>query len=174
VLVRPFVEISQIQLLADVSVNTLLRRIADATSESSLIVEDRSENRALTKGEILRQHLLQMSGKAPAVYAPKESNERVVLLTGTTGALGCNVLHDLLRRHDITQVIAFNRSAQGIPIIARQAAAFREHGLDSSLTASPKLVLLEGDMSVPGFGLSEKDLRLVSFNHPINTKLTLT
>jgi hypothetical protein len=61
----------------------------------------------------------------------------------------------------VEKVIAFNR---GTGLTARQVAAFETFGLDSSLVASPKLVLLGGDLSVPGFGLSEKDLKIVSLS----------
>ncbi|KII90166.1 hypothetical protein PLICRDRAFT_40364 [Plicaturopsis crispa FD-325 SS-3] len=80
------------------------------------------------------------------------SSGDVILLTGTTGALGANALAELLVRDDVKRVYALNRkSEKALP--DRQARSFAERGFDIKLLESSKLVLLEGDTTQPLLGL---------------------
>lgn len=79
---------------------------------------------------------------------------KVVLVTGTTGELGCYLLSLLLAHPNVVQVYAINRSSPQQPALRdRQAQALVERGLDESILDSPKLSLLVGDVSKPGFDL---------------------
>ncbi|KAG7093077.1 putative NRPS-like protein biosynthetic cluster, variant 2 [Marasmius oreades] len=80
---------------------------------------------------------------------------KVVLLTGSTGAFGSFILASLIPDGDVSRVYALNR-AKGSnfdPIGIRQQKAFRERGLDEKLLLSEKLELLEGNLLEDGFGL---------------------
>ena len=96
----------------------------------------------------------------------------VVLVTGTTGSLGSHLLHALAGLPTVSRIYAFNRAHRhhrhhrhhhhhhhqpGAPqsLLHRQEAAMAAHGLDASVLAGPKIVLLEGDLSVDGWGLNE-------------------
>ncbi|KAJ7604122.1 putative aminoadipate reductase [Roridomyces roridus] len=81
---------------------------------------------------------------APSATTPRSSDAAVVLLTGTTGALGSHVLAMLLDSAAVQRVYAFNRRGR-TPIFERQHDAFVDRGLDTSLLSSGKLVYLEGD-----------------------------
>lgn len=81
-----------------------------------------------------------------------ESNDVVVLLTGSTGGLGSALLAKLLLCPEVAHVYALNRHA-AISLITRQTTSFEERGLDASLLRSPKLILLEGDTTSGNFGL---------------------
>jgi hypothetical protein len=81
-------------------------------------------------------------------------SREVVLITGTTGAFGSHVLHQLLRSDSITGVYALNR-ASSTGLRERQEGIFRELGLDVSVLNTPKLVLLEGNLSTDKLGLNE-------------------
>lgn len=91
----------------------------------------------------------------------------VVLLTGTRGGLGANILAELLQHKDVTKVYALNRvHADGKTSVGRQADEFDWHALPKSLALSPKLILLEGDPSEACFGLSQetyKEARISPF-----------
>ncbi|EAU87887.2 ICS [Coprinopsis cinerea okayama7 len=85
---------------------------------------------------------------------------RVVLLTGTTGALGSYILEVLLKDKSVGKVYALNRrrrSSSATTILDRQKKVFQEKGLDVAIldAASGRLELLEGELSRPDFGLSK-------------------
>ncbi|KAJ3968095.1 male sterility protein-domain-containing protein [Lentinula raphanica] len=95
---------------------------------------------------------------------PRTVNE-TVLLTGSTGNLGCYILASLLTRP------AFNRRSTNKNIMERQKAQFEDKELDVALLSSPKLVFLEGDITLPSLGLSgqvitklQQDLTVVIHN----------
>ncbi|KAJ7185924.1 hypothetical protein C8R46DRAFT_388493 [Mycena filopes] len=80
---------------------------------------------------------------------------KVVLVTGTTGELGCYLLARLLEDKNVVQVYALNRASsleEGLH--GRQVRALRERGLDTNILDSPKLSLLEGDTGKVGFDIS--------------------
>lgn len=94
-----------------------------------------------------------------AGYANPE--KAVVLLTGSTGGLGCPLLAKLVQSEDVERVYALNRkSAKGI--LARQTAAFEELALDVSVLSSPKLRLLEADLTIKTLGLPQSVFEEVS------------
>lgn len=79
-----------------------------------------------------------------------------ILLTGTTGGFGSYILGELLSIPSISTIYALNRpSTSGISLRERQISAFRDRGVDTNLLDSHKLILLEADASIPGFGLSK-------------------
>ncbi|KAJ3774065.1 male sterility protein-domain-containing protein [Lentinula raphanica] len=86
---------------------------------------------------------------------PRPANE-TVLLTGSTGNLGCYILASLLSRDNVQRVYAFNRRSTNRDIMERHRTQFEEKELDMALLSSPKLVLLEGDIKLSSLGLSKK------------------
>ncbi|KAF8216298.1 hypothetical protein K438DRAFT_1796975 [Mycena galopus ATCC 62051] len=92
---------------------------------------------------------------------PRHAGERdvppptdmVVLVTGTTGELGCYLLERLLADDRVQQVYALNRSARGI-LRQRQTLALVDRGLNPIILDSPKLSLLEGDLTKAHFNLT--------------------
>ena len=97
----------------------------------------------------------------PTTLRPRSPTKDVVLITGTTGGFGCDILHHLLLDDEIGTVYAFNR--RGSNALTRQYARFRERGLDESLLASDKFRMVEADLDVPGFGIAPAILDEVSF-----------
>lgn len=86
--------------------------------------------------------------KAPCTDPTSE----IVLLTGSTGGLGCYLLENLVLAPTISRIYAFNRKAK-FTSYGRQHAAFKDRGIDVSILDSPKIVFLEGDTSQDLFGL---------------------
>ncbi|CAO1635903.1 unnamed protein product [Sympodiomycopsis kandeliae] len=86
------------------------------------------------------------------------STEKVVLLTGTTGGLGSHLLYDLLQDTSISQVYAINRPSSGKQtLLQRQQDAFTSRGLDAGvLDGATKVLLIEGDLTAPNFGLDAR------------------
>ncbi|EIW76897.1 acetyl-CoA synthetase-like protein [Coniophora puteana RWD-64-598 SS2] len=86
----------------------------------------------------------------------KDHGGSTVLLTGSTGALGSELLVELLGRDDVRTVYAFNRSSgRGEPLHERQSASFEQRGFDTELLKSDKLVFVEGDTTQDKLGLSD-------------------
>ena len=83
----------------------------------------------------------------------------VVVLTGSTGHLGCQILASLLGHSNVTRVYTFNRG-DGIP--KRQKVAFKAVGLPVSLLEDKRLVQLRCDLGADGLGLSGEMLQEVS------------
>lgn len=85
-----------------------------------------------------------------------DMDEEVVLLTGSTGSLGAFVLESLLKNPAIASVYALNRRgtnpAESIQL--RQSYTFETNGIDTQLLKSPKLTLLEADVTLPDLGIS--------------------
>ncbi|KZT73185.1 acetyl-CoA synthetase-like protein [Daedalea quercina L-15889] len=79
----------------------------------------------------------------------------VVLVTGTTGSLGCHVLVQLATSPEVRRIYALNRPSRNADMIRpRQEKALLERGLNAEILDSDRVVLLEGDLMQPKFGLS--------------------
>ncbi|TCD61564.1 putative NRPS-like protein biosynthetic cluster [Steccherinum ochraceum] len=77
-----------------------------------------------------------------------------VLVTGTTGSLGCIVLAKLLAAPEVEHVYAMNRvHEEGKALIDRQKERLAEWGVDPEIVNSPKLTFLETDLSAERLGL---------------------
>ena len=85
----------------------------------------------------------------------------VVLLTGTTGGLGCNILAHLSLNPSVKRVYALNRSSSSGSLMKRQVDALDKRGLLEECLGSPKFDLFEVDLSLPGFGLEPESYERV-------------
>ena len=80
----------------------------------------------------------------------------VVLLTGSTGNLGSQILEDLLLNSGICQVYTLNRASSSSKTqLDRHLDRFRDKGLDPGTLQSKKWTPLEGDLAKENLGLSE-------------------
>ena len=78
----------------------------------------------------------------------------VILVTGTTGSLGCHLLVQLALSPEVRRVYAFNRpSSNGDAIRHRQEKALLERGLNAEILELGQVVMVEGDLARPKFGL---------------------
>ncbi|KAI6017886.1 putative aminoadipate reductase, partial [Pisolithus marmoratus] len=80
----------------------------------------------------------------------------VVLVTGSTGALGSYIVASLLQREDVARIYTLNRRSQTTTSQERQLSMFRDRGLETGLLESQKLVYVEGDTSRENLGLDDK------------------
>jgi thioester reductase-like protein len=86
----------------------------------------------------------------------------VVLITGTTGNLGSELLVRLLRDERVKTIYAFNRQSTESDIRRRHEERLFDRGFSPELLDSEKLVYLEGDLAAENLGLSSGEFRLVS------------
>ncbi|CCL99861.1 uncharacterized protein FIBRA_01886 [Fibroporia radiculosa] len=78
----------------------------------------------------------------------------IVFVTGTTGSLGCYLLEALATDPSIARVYAFNRpSKKGVSLSERQNSELGDRGIDTRILRLKKVVLLEGDLTKPAWGL---------------------
>ena len=75
----------------------------------------------------------------------------MILVTGTTGGLGCHILKHLLGDPLVVRVFAYNKSSSSVEA---QRAAFVQNGLNVELLDSYKLRFVFGDMHKPLLGLT--------------------
>ncbi|KAG5649393.1 hypothetical protein H0H81_004129, partial [Sphagnurus paluster] len=84
------------------------------------------------------------------------STPAVVLLTGSTGNLGSEVLAALLKDERVERIYAFNRpSKSGVTAVDRHVASFKDRGFDLAFLESDKLVYVSGDATEPNLGLDD-------------------
>jgi hypothetical protein len=92
----------------------------------------------------------------PVSQQTAEPRERaVVLLTGSTGNIGSEVLAALLANDRVAKVYTLNRPSAVSH--DRQRAAFAERALDTRLLKDPKLVPLVGNVFNERLGLEPKN-----------------
>ncbi|KAL5534944.1 hypothetical protein ACEPAF_3034 [Sanghuangporus sanghuang] len=96
----------------------------------------------------------------PTFVRPTETSPEtlaVVLLSGSTGAFGSNILAALVARPNVRLVFAVSRpSNSGLGVRERHAIAFRREGIDTALLEDKKVRLIEGDLSIIGFGMKSE------------------
>jgi nucleoside-diphosphate-sugar epimerase len=87
---------------------------------------------------------------------PLPKDHLVVLLTGSTGNLGAEILLRLLENDNVQTVYALNRKSSGATSQQRHEERFKDRGFDTSLLSSSKLVFLEGESSQDHLGLEHE------------------
>ena len=83
----------------------------------------------------------------------RERAGTVVILTGSTGSLGANILAKLLERPEVIRVYAMSRPSSGLSAKERHVKAFEREGLDVSLLDNNKVQCLVGDAATSDFGI---------------------
>ena len=89
----------------------------------------------------------------PSALREREDGKDVVLITGTTGGFGCDVLEHLLSDEKVARVYAFNRRGTNAP--ERQRARFRERGHEERLLEDRKFRMVEADLDAAHFGIDD-------------------
>ncbi|KAE9398018.1 acetyl-CoA synthetase-like protein [Gymnopus androsaceus JB14] len=87
-----------------------------------------------------------------------DPTQQYVLLTGSTGNLGAQLLESLLLNDSVARVYTLNRPSTKATMYERHRARFQDKALDVSLLSSPKLVYLAGETSYEDLGLPEGTL----------------
>ena len=85
----------------------------------------------------------------------------VVILTGSTGNLGCFLLAQLAKDPGVSKVVCLNRACSGSSIQQRQKEALERRGACVSPEDWAKVVLLEADLTKVDLGLGEGELGAV-------------
>ena len=146
--VRPYASVSQMQLLGGLSWRHLEERIREQSMGDDSVLRRSPIDDVL---EMMAQYSKEFSPHTGTDPLPPHD---VVLVTGTTGTIGSNVLTQLVADPKVERVYGLNRESP-IPLDTRQRIALSERGLDPSVVDSPRIVLLEGTVSQPKLGLPD-------------------
>lgn len=151
------------------TIRSLTRHVVDLINRSDASGErsGRSKETAVrAMQEMIQKYTKDLPYTKKNVERPLNSlvvTREVVLLTGSTGALGSQLLAQMLRDERIEKIYAINRYSS-IPIKERQKQSFEDKGLDVSLLDNIKLVYVETDTSKRLLGLEEEFYQEVSYS----------
>ncbi|KAH8110862.1 acetyl-CoA synthetase-like protein [Phellopilus nigrolimitatus] len=86
-----------------------------------------------------------------------DGNGDAVLLTGSTGSLGSNILAKLIQNKAVTRVYAMSRpSSDGVSVKERHAKAFERESLDVQLLDDARVSFVDGDAGHADFAIDAK------------------
>lgn len=132
----------------------------------SIAVGVLAQSSASSKTDSMWQMVEKYTANFPDRPAPLRSFQPIkdiVLLSGTTGGLGSDILSHLLNDASVALVYAYNRKSPDV--VERQKKAFRERGLNEADLLSAKLRMIEGHMSEPNLGLDSELYNEVSTSY---------
>ncbi|KAF8576738.1 acetyl-CoA synthetase-like protein [Ramaria rubella] len=91
----------------------------------------------------------------PSTVQSSNSSGEVVLLTGTTGGLGSQLLAHAVSSPSVKRVYALNRPATPghVSLCQRQRDALTQRGLDANIPDHPKVTLVECDLAADYLGI---------------------
>ena len=161
---RPFVDVSQLQLLSDMTFHDLTKRLKDRESSESHITTPfptgEFSSPDITAVDDMKAMIAKYSSNFQNHVNVRSSarSEETVILTGSTGALGTSVLVQLIEMPTVTRIYAVNRPDPrgSISLEDRQAASLRRRGYDAAILQSHKVVWVEGRLEIPGFGIAQE------------------
>ena len=132
----------------------------DIHSSSVPALEERSNEKEMF--HLLEKYTSNLPTRPHDMMEDERSGD-VILLTGTTGGFGCNILAHLSLDTSVKKVYALNRHSASDGVIQRQIATMNKLGLLEDCLHCPKFHLLEGDLSQPTLGLEPGVLEIVCF-----------
>lgn len=143
---------------------TIASLSAFATRTALACFRSRTESslaRCLEMTEMARSHSLNFPVHQPSITQPRDD---VILITGTTGLFGTNLLAQFLQCPKVKTVYGLNhKKSRPGSVVEKQASLLQACGLDPALARHPKLTLIDADASQSHFGLSEELYEQVLF-----------
>lgn len=128
--------------------------------------------------------LVRVSSRSSSRTNKAETTMDVVLVTGTTGQLGCSLLDQLIGDARVGKIYALNRPAVGseLTLLERHKKAFVKYGLDPAGLESTKLCLAQGALDATHFGLQQETYQellktttcIIHNAWPVNFNLSLS
>lgn len=147
--IRPYAQVSQMQLLGGMNWKKL---------EAKMKVEEEETEPEAPSTQPMLDAVKKWGWNFPKHKASASASKTdVILLTGSTGALGASALTQFVDDPKVTRIYAMNRrSSIDKSLIMRQKEGLLERGFNASYADSPKVVLLEADFSKADFGLERQ------------------
>ena len=144
---RPYVKVSQMQLLGGMTWNNLEAKMREAgtTTDSAS-----SANPADALVKMVEKYSKSFSDHVPLLEPPTEDT---IVITGTSGSIGSSALVACLKRPNVKHIYALNRPSADP--VKSQKMALERRGFDPSLADTPKLTLLNADLAAGDLGIGE-------------------
>lgn len=161
------------------SVDLLSKAIFKISSTHRGLGQGEQEQTLETRNKLRLKYLAEIETMRPShKNVPRSDNAETVLLTGSTGALGCHLLQVLSENPNVSHVYCLNRGADSG---ARQKQRSFALGLQSSFP-SENVTFLTTNLTEPKFGLTAETYdtllqRATTIIHnawPVNFNLPLT
>jgi Male sterility protein/Phosphopantetheine attachment site len=150
--IRPYANVSQMQLLGGITWKQLEVLLMGAKCDKSV------EHVQLQSTDPMLR-MVDKYCKDFGVHKPSKpsTTDEVVLVTGTTGAIGASVLSELVQSTAVRLVYAVNRRpANGMNLKNQQKHSLAIRGLDAAIVDSSKVILLEADLELPDLGFTSQ------------------
>ena len=137
------------------SVSLLTKEIMKAASQDHISADDSEKLRLSTMAALLQNYhnnidelaATTLNGSTTTTRLPSTSH--VIVLTGSTGAVGSYILQELLLKESVAHVYCLNRAANSQSI---QTARNAKRRLPTDFSPS-RVTFLTADLSKPNFGL---------------------
>ncbi|KIJ30734.1 hypothetical protein M422DRAFT_783906 [Sphaerobolus stellatus SS14] len=134
------------------TVDALFQFVANASQQKDTDIQgDLEVDRKRHLQNLVHKYTQNWPVHKPA-QPPIEAESEVVLLTGSTGGLGSQILAQLVTLSSVTRIYAFNRPSKKASH-QRHIKAFTDRGNLLSLLNFEKIVYIEGDTAVEGFSI---------------------
>ena len=144
---RPYIKVSQIQLLGGMTWDNLeakMREAGTATDGASPV------NLAEPLVKMAEKYSKNFGTHIPSLEPPTKDT---IVITGTSGSIGSSILVNCLRCPNVKHIFALNRPSANP--VETQKAALERRGFDPSLVDTPKLTLLNADLAAGDLGIGE-------------------
>jgi Male sterility protein/Phosphopantetheine attachment site len=149
--IRPYANVSQMQLLGGITWKQLEARISATEHDTPM------EHATPLPSTDPMLRMVEKYCKNFGIHKPSKPSPtgEVILVTGTTGAIGASVLSELVQSPAVRLIYAVNRRAADCSDLSeRQKRSLTTRGLDPSIVDSSKVILLEADLDLPDLGFT--------------------
>lgn len=144
---RPYVKISQMQLLGGMTWKQLEEKMGETRTSAA---GDLMVNSASPLLKMVGKYSKNFGSHTPSSNAPAEET---IVITGTSGSIGSSVLVECLKSPNVKRIYALNRPSADPSKVQKEA--LKSRGFDPSLVDSPKLTLLNADLTSNDLGIGE-------------------
>lgn len=168
----PIISISQIQLLADLTLRQIEDRLqaqpehSTSNNEPSQRHEQDTEDRVRQMLSVVERYTQDLASQGENERGTVTSGLKTVLITGTTGSLGAHMLEKLLGDDLVSRVYVLLRKRHGDQsnqgLLETQTRAFEIRGLSAALLHTPKVIYVAAELDCAKFGLQETMYQNVS------------
>lgn len=144
------------------TVDDLARFITGIVKTHDAEIGNASTSHKEAVGTMINKYIAGLDSKLP-LASHRVHEGAVVLITGSTGNIGSQILSELLQDNSVARVYAFNRAAQnGQTSLRRHEERFKEKGLDCTLLRPDRVTFVEGAVGEGNLGLTDALYREVT------------
>ncbi|KAH0586648.1 hypothetical protein H2248_007864 [Termitomyces sp. 'cryptogamus'] len=138
------------------SLASLANYLSNLVSDASLEFDSRSnEVEAMLKW--VQESTFEPTTHTSDVSVTQQKSKNAVLITGTTGSLGCHLLYTLANDPEYSHIYAVNRiHSNAMTLLQRQTRILEENGLDPSVLSSGGITLIEQDLSSQSWDIDKE------------------